>query len=146
MKKYFLYFILFIAVCGFARGNHLSIEQKIVNKITHALFPYKKVVYIYSYGIENTSLFQNDPYIKLVDNIKKADILFIAKGDFNEKKISKKPIIVLKYSLLKKYPSAIGAYFFQKSRPNIVILEPRLKKMHIKLPKEFERYIEYRIW
>jgi len=135
-----------MAVCGFAKEAHLSIEQKIVNKITHALFPHKKVVCVYSYGLENSLEFKNNPYAKLVDNVKKADLLFIGKSDFDKKKISKKPIIVLKYSLLKKYPSALGAYFFQKSRPNIVMLEPRLKKMHIKLPKEFERYTESKIW
>jgi len=146
LKKYLLYLILFIAVSGFAKEAHLSIEQKIVDKIAHALFPYKRVVNVYSYGLEDTSLFQNNSDVKLVSSIDKADILFIAKGDFDQKKISKKPMIVLSYSLLKKYPSALGAYYFQKSRPNIVMLEPRLKKMHIKLPNEFERYIESKIW
>jgi len=146
LKKYLLFIIIFISVSAFARGTHLSIEQKVVNKITHALFPYKKVVSVYSYGLGDTSEFKNNPYTKLVDNVKKADLLFIGKSDFDKKKISKKPIIVLKYSLLKEYPSALGAYFFQKSRPNIVMLEPRLEKMHIKLPKEFERYTESKIW
>lgn len=146
MKKYTLFIFIFIAVCAFAKDTHLSIEQQIVNKITHALIPHKKVVRVYSYGLESSLGFKNNPYTKLVDTVKKADVLFIGKSDFDKKKISIKPIVVLKYSLLKEYPSALGAYYFQKNRPNIVMLEPRLKKMRIKLPKEFEKYTESKIW
>jgi hypothetical protein len=56
------------------------------------------------------------------------------------------PIVALDYSLLKKDKNALGAFYWQKGRPNITFIANRLKKKGIKLPKEYERYIENNVW
>jgi ribosomal protein L7Ae-like RNA K-turn-binding protein len=56
----------------------------------------------------------------------------------NEKVI----VFATNYLAFVKSPNAIGAFFYQKGRPNIIFREENLKKHNIVLPKEFEKYIE----
>lgn len=146
MKKTILFIAIFLAVCAFGQSNNLLIEQKIINKITHALCPKKQLIFVYYYGKQLPLSLKTNPDIKITDKVDKANIIILGIDGWRGKKTGDKPIIVLEYSLLKKYPTAIGAYYWQKGRPNIVMLEPRLHRMRIKLPKEFEKYTESKIW
>lgn len=146
MKKIIIFLISALAVCAFAKSNDLPIEQKIINKITHALYPNKQIVLVYYYGKQLPLSIKTDPDLDITNNPDKADVIILGDDGWKGKEREDKPIIVLEYSLLKKYPMAIGAYYWQKGRPNIVMLSPRLRRMHIKLPKEFERYTESKVW
>jgi hypothetical protein len=55
-------------------------------------------------------------------------------------------IFVLNYKLLSDIPQSFGALFWRKGRPNIVILEPRIKEQNIEISKNLEPYLEEKIW
>lgn len=54
----------------------------------------------------------------------------------------KKIIFLTDYKEYKKTQNAIGVLFWQKGRPNLILNEKKLEELSIKLPKEFDPYIE----
>ena len=69
-----------------------------------------------------------------------ADILIVT---HYEKILVDKPIFVRKYHLLQKYKKrAIGGFYWQKGRPNIIFVKKSLDKFDIILPDKFQKYIE----
>lgn len=46
------------------------------------------------------------------------------------------------YALLNKDERFIGAFFWQKGRPNLLFLRDRLNKADLSLGREFDKYIE----
>ncbi|MCW8895887.1 MAG: hypothetical protein OQK48_08310 [Sulfurimonas sp.] len=63
-----------------------------------------------------------------------------------EKECSSKHIFVLNYNSLSHVPQSFGALFWKKGRPNIVLIEPRIKSQLIKISKDLEPYLEERVW
>lgn len=83
---------------------------------------------------------------KKVDSCKKANVLIITSNKKVPSSCSSKPMLALKYNLLKNNPNVVSAFFWQKGRPNIVFLKDRLKKFNITLPSSYTKYIEEKIW
>ncbi len=143
MKK-FLAIVLCLYSFVFASDKEANeIQNQIIYKILTAIKHKESKINVYI-KCKNSTL-KDNKHIKIVKEYKKADIVIIdhktsLPGDCQV------PIFTLDYNLLKEYPEAIGAFFWQKSRPNIVFISPRLKKFHILLPKEFDEYIESKIW
>ena len=137
---------ILLSLCSFAKDNSLSIEKKILTKISHVLVPEKKVISIWYFGSKIPLALSKNSFFNIVDDYKKADLIIIDEIGWKVKLDLHIPIVVLDYSFLKEYPTAVGAYFWQKGRPNIVLITPRIDKIGIKLPKEFERYAESKVW
>jgi len=55
-------------------------------------------------------------------------------------------IFVLNYKLLSEVPQSFGALFWKKGRPNIVILESRIKAQKIKISQNLKPYLEDKVW
>jgi len=55
-------------------------------------------------------------------------------------------IFVLNYKLLSELPQSFGALFWKKGRPNIVIVEPRIKAQNIKVTNNLRPYLEEKVW
>ncbi|MEA3369836.1 MAG: hypothetical protein U9Q40_00685 [Campylobacterota bacterium] len=55
-------------------------------------------------------------------------------------------IFVLNYKLLSEIPQSFGALFWKKGRPNIVIIEPRVKAQNINITKNLKPYLEEKVW
>ncbi|WP_456463829.1 hypothetical protein [Persephonella sp.] len=70
-----------------------------------------------------------------------ADVV-IAGDLLKNKDCEKKVMIVTKYYLIRKYQNAVAAFYWYKGRPNIVFIKERLEKFGIKLPTEYEKYID----
>ncbi len=83
---------------------------------------------------------------KVVQSCEDATIIILENKDNLKKACSNKHIFVLKYELLSDIPQSFGALFWKKGRPNIVIIEPRIKKQSIKTSKNLEPYLEKKIW
>ena len=138
--------ILFsLSVYASHSGDNFLIEKKIMIKIAHAVVPHKRVIKV---CLRDTKL-PADIYKKnfiIVQDCKMADLIILGKYNDQNYSSKNKPIIVLDYNLLKRYPDAVGAFYWQKGRPNVVMIAPRIKKMGIKLPVEFKGYVETRVW
>ncbi len=73
-----------------------------------------------------------------------ADIIFVDKiSHLPPECRDEKKIFVTKYSEYRNHRSkVIGAFFWQKGRPNIIFNKERLEYFGIKLPKKYDKYIE----
>lgn len=91
----------------------------------------------------NKILLNNDTaFVKSCD---KADIA-ILETDTSVVKCKNRPVITLRYNLLKIYSNSIGSFFWQKGRPNIVFIEARLRDHNITIDSSFNDFIEDTIW
>ena len=140
---YVLKSLLSLLLILLLQASPLEAEKKIYQIIIKAIFPTKHIVRVW---LDNPKAFAAILYlstIKVVENPQKADILFISKQDSFSKISFNKIIFVNSYKLLKNYQNiAIGGFFWQKGRPNIVFLRRTLQKHHIHLPVKFQKYIE----
>lgn len=82
--------------------------------------------------------------VRFIDTCAQADVAIIETKQVAN--CGQVPIITLKYELLKTYPNSIGSFFWQKGRPNIVFIEPRLEKLSIDIGPQFSAFIEESIW
>lgn len=145
MKKFILLLLLSLSLFS-SNTTLLSVEKQIIKKILYAVVPDKKIINVYFQGSNIPDSIKKNKVIHIVKDYKKADVIIVEQKNCKQNKNLHKPIIVLDYNLLSKCPNAIGAYFWQKGRPNIVMIEPRVKKEGIKLPDEFKIYLESRVW
>ncbi|WP_200762861.1 hypothetical protein [Nitrosophilus alvini] len=135
--------LLFFTVLSLS-ASVLEIEQKIYRTVLSAIFPDKKSIIVWTDKPEKKVIYEKIEGTKITNDIKKADILFV----HNPKTLTnlntyKVIIFVGNYALLKKYQNvAIGGFFWQKGRPNIVFIKKNLQKLNINLPKTFEEFIE----
>ena len=75
------------------------------------------------------------------ENIKNARLILITKK-IPENIPSNAILITTEYSLLIKEPRVVGAFFWQKGRPNILFVRKRMQEVNITLGREFDKYIE----
>ncbi len=116
-----------------------EVEQKICNKILLSIFKEKRFIKVW-FNSRNPYKNLKDKKFLFVEIPDQADILIV---DHYEDILADKPIFVKKYHLLRKYKNrAIGGFYWQKGRPNIIFLKSNLQKYNIKLPDEFSRYVE----
>ncbi|ADN08974.1 hypothetical protein [Sulfurimonas autotrophica] len=135
--KLLLVIILFIGTI--LSADDLQVESAIYNKIISAVTKKEKPkVYIYKHC---KSLEKYPGNIKLVSNCKDADIVIVTTLKDIPKVCYGKNMFGTKYSHLKN-PNVLGAFFWQKGRPNILFYKYRLDQNHIKLDKSFNKYIE----
>ena len=140
MKKYLLAFILLPLLL---QASQLSYEAKIYRLTASVLFPNKKIIYVWTDSDKNSKVLRQIPTVKQVEEIEKADILFVThRTDISSKTMK----FVTSYKLLKRYKaSAIGGFYWKKGRPNILFLDSSVKKYNVKLPESMHKYIEYKL-
>ena len=79
--------------------------------------------------------------IKIVKDCKEANLVILSTTKNIPKECLSKVLFGTRYSHLKN-PNVIGAFFWQKGRPNILFYQKRLDKHNIKLDPNFDKYIE----
>jgi len=121
-------------------SSELIIVSKIMDKISTALI-HKNEILVFIKDKKNVEITKHSNHLKEVSSCNEADIIFT---DGKEKIKCNKKVLVFatNYLAFRKSPKAIGAFFYQKGRPNIIFRKENLKKHNITLPKEFEKYIE----
>lgn len=136
MKKVVLLFLINIIVFA----SQADVEFKIYTTIINSLFPNKNIVYVWC-DSNDLNFLDKSQKIVIIPDIKKADILIIS-HQLSQPEIDK-IIFTRDYKLLKKYKeNAVGGFYWQKGRPNILFLKRNLQKFHLELPKTFKDYIE----
>lgn len=80
---------------------------------------------------------------RIVGTCLNADIVFIdTAAAAVPEPCQDKPLIATKYAAFRNDSRFVGALFWQKGRPNLILLRPRLGQMKITLPAEYEPYVE----
>jgi hypothetical protein len=137
LKKLLLLFILLIPLLF---ASDLKTEQKIYKLIIHTLLPEKKEIKVWSDSLQNEKLLKTIPNLIVVKDSKDADFLLLDQQNITN---TKGIIFVSNYKLLQKLRNkAVGGFFWQKGRPNILFLQENLKKRNITLPQSMQEYIE----
>lgn len=134
MKKLLL--ILLTSIVTFA--DDISIEKKIYETFFAALWAGEKPTVYVDTPIASLEL-KSDKFT-LTDSCKKADIAIMTQSEIPYD-CRKKIVFGTRYRHLNK-KFVIGAFFWQKGRPNIVFDRAKLRSKNIQLPASLEEFVE----
>ncbi|RXK04481.1 hypothetical protein [Halarcobacter bivalviorum] len=120
-----------------------ELEAKIVTKIAKDILV-DKPIYLYIPHMQELDKKIYSLSVKIVQNCNKANFIFVkySKPYPCEKKQNPHYLLTNNYKQLLSNSNFLGAFFWSKSRPNIVLIRERLKQKKVKLSEEYERYIE----
>lgn len=139
----FFYRFLMIAFMNsvlYAEVSNTSIETKIIEKIAASLFPGQRIT-AWGETTDQKNMIKQSTKLNAVENSNDAQFIIVAKRipqNFSNSSV----LITTEYSLLKKEERIVGAFFWQKGRPNVLFLRGRMQKANLKLGHEFDKYIE----
>jgi hypothetical protein len=143
LKKITIITILFTFFLSIS-SNSAPLEQikaKIVYTVAHILTQ-KDDIKIFTDDNEFDCIFSQKMHIKKAEDCTDADVIITNDIDNLSKKCSNSLIIVTNYRDFMRCKNAAGAIFWQKGRVNILLKRERLKKMHIKITKDMENFLE----
>ena len=135
MTKIFLISILITTIYANDVKLAASIFNEIVSSITHK----KNAVVFLHDKIQSVSKYPGKLHV--IKDCSRADVVLLSTVKDIPKECDSKILFGTRYSHLKN-KNVIGAFFWQKGRPNILFYKDRLKKHNIKLDKSFDKYIE----
>ena len=137
MKKLFL----IVATLALLFASEAQTERKIYDAIIHALFlDQERTIHLWSDSDRLRDELQKLRDIKIVEDIDQADMAIITNKLPKECKCL---LFVTSNRRLKEYKNkAVGGFFWQKGRPNILFLKANLHKLNIKLPESMKQFVE----
>ncbi|MEA3330406.1 MAG: hypothetical protein U9Q29_01780 [Campylobacterota bacterium] len=135
MKKIILFFLIISAVHSENSQKESSIFNMIAKSIASKTEP---TVYIHT-EIKSLQLFPGD--LRIVKECKEADIVILSTIKNIPAECKGKLLFGTRYFHLDKR-DVIGAFFWQKGRPNILFYKKRLELNGIKLDSSYNKYIE----
>ncbi len=130
--------LLILLSCTLAFADDVSLEKKIYESFFDALSTEKTPKVYVDSKKESLSLSSNT--FTLVNSCKEADIVVMTQSDLPEV-CQSKIVFGTRYHHLKN-DFVVGAFFWQKGRPNIVFIEDRLIVKKITLPESLQDYLE----
>jgi hypothetical protein len=132
-------FFIVLFISTILNSDDLQIESSIFKEVIGAMVKTDNPkVFIYK---ENNSLQKYSDGLELVYSCSNADVVVISTLKNLPSLCFDKIIFGTKYSHLKD-SRVVGAFFWQKGRPNILFYKDRLDKNDIKLDSSFDKYIE----
>ena len=141
MKFLFLSILSALLLSASSVDSKVKILEKIISEIS-----VNKQITIWSDDKEILSKIKNHKKFITTTACKKANFVILKDKKYLSKVCNDTHVFVLNYKLLSDIPQSFGALFWKKGRPNIVILESRIKKQNIKISKNLEPYLEDKIW
>jgi len=131
--------VLFLLIGTGIYANDMQLEAAIFNKVIMAITQKQSPkVYIYR---SNEALQSYPGKLEIVARCKDADIVILSTLKALPEACKNKILFGTRYQHLYEN-RVIGAFFWQKGRPNILFYEQRLDFNHIKLDVSFNKYIE----
>jgi len=133
-------FILVLALFSSLFSSDLKTEKKIYGVILHTLLPHKTDIKVWCADKTKEDLFKDMQGVECITSAIKADFILLSK----ELKIKSDAIkFVTSYKLLQvEKTSAVGGFFWQKGRPNVLFLRKNLQAHKITLPPSMQEFIE----
>ncbi|WP_320036364.1 hypothetical protein [Halarcobacter sp.] len=121
----------------------IDLEAKIITKIAKDITHHKKIN-LYIPDIKQIDKKVYSTKLNIVNSCQKADFIFVKYDDKNLKcpNIDNKFFFTNNYKKLLNSDKYLGAFFWSKSRPNIVLIKNRLARKQINLKKEYNKFIE----
>jgi hypothetical protein len=122
--------------------KEVELEAKIISNIAHASTSNKIHLFIPEISQNEKEIYAN--FFTLVNNCNEANFVFVKK-QLNIDAIcqeKEKLFFTNNYQKLLSDSRYFGAFFWNKSRPNIVFIKQRLEDKHITLSSEYQQFIE----
>ncbi len=126
-------------------ASNVDSQVKILEKVVSEISLSKKIT-IWSDDKDILAKIKNHKKFTTTANCEEATFVILKDKKYLSRVCSDTHIFVLNYKLLSDIPKSFGALFWKKGRPNIVILESRIKKQDIRISKNLEPYLEDKIW
>jgi hypothetical protein len=121
--------------------KEIELEAKMIYKIAKDVI--KKGVKIHIPDISKKEKEVYSKYFTLTQDCSTANFIFDKKGYVSRECISdSKVYFTNNYRRFISNSRYFGAFFWNKSRPNIVFAKKRIEQKDIKLPYEYKKYIE----
>lgn len=146
------YFILILANLLYAQNytfmldaytKETELEATIIQKVAAASLPNKEIrLFIPDISELEQKVYQE--FFTLTTSCKDANFVFVKKSvDISGYcRDTKKLFLTNNYRKLLNDERYYGAFFWQKSRPNITFIAQRLQKQGVELPLEFDKFVE----
>ena len=130
--------VFFILNIQFSNAFDIETASKIFDKLFYAVLQ-KEEIFVFTKDEEYKKVFINSKYLKIVDNPIKCDIILA--NDKNDLKNSNNKIVFTnEKELLEEQENVIGAFYWNKGKPEIVFMKERIEKNNLKLQEGFEKY------
>ncbi len=145
MKRFFAFALLLISTVAYGVEPG-ELEVKILERVFGDLTG-KRRVKIFIVGSERDRFVKNierfSVKIRTVDSCKDADLVFIAgKGkEFPEGCRGRLTFSTSREDIL-LVEECVGAFYWKKGRPHILLIKEKLQERGISLPDEYKRFIE----
>jgi hypothetical protein len=121
--------------------KEIELESKIITKIAESSINKEIILFIPEITEIEKSIYSK--IFKIGKNCKEANFIFVKKNiDKNLCKNKNKLYFTNNYKRLLSNKKYFGAFFWSKSRPNIVFVKNRLAKQNISLPNSYKQFIE----
>jgi len=123
--------------------KEMELESKIIKKITNITVKQKVVLFIPKITKSEVKFYSK--LFTLSNNCEEANFIFVKKNITKDslcKNKSGKLYFTNNYKKLLNNKDYFGAFFWSKSRPNIVFIKKRLDKMLISLPNSYKQFVE----
>jgi hypothetical protein len=121
--------------------KEVELEAKIISKISNEILKKRAKLYIPNISKIEKEIYSN--YFELTKSCKNADFVFDKNGlQGSDCGVGKKVYFTNNYKKLISDGNYIGAFFWNKSRPNIVFAKQRLERNGLLLSYEYDKYIE----
>jgi len=126
-------------------ADSIDHQVKIIERIFSEI-SINKEMKIWSDNNDILLLIKDNSNFKTVESCSDANIIIIDKKKDLSSSCLEKYIFTLNYCSLSEITQSFGALFWKKGRPNIVIIEPRIREQNIKISKTLEPYLEDKVW
>ncbi|AXH15384.1 hypothetical protein [Malaciobacter mytili] len=124
-------------------NKEIELEAKIIFNIASLISKNEEIkLYIPNISEDEKSIYSK--FFKLSETCESSDFVFIKKVNksFVPCKGKNKYFFTNNYKKLLNNEEFFGAFFWTKSRPNIVFIKNRLESRKISLPKNYQKFIE----
>ncbi len=125
-------------------NKEIELEAKIISNIAQNLKSGSEKISLYIPQISETEKNIYSGFFNIASSCSDADFVFV-KNEKNDNQLcneNKKIFFTNSYDTLLKNKQFIGAFFWSKSRPNVIFVKDRLIKNHIELPEIYNKFVE----
>ncbi len=137
--RYITLFLL--TLCLLYAGKKDDITVRILEKVFVEV-AHKKEVVIWADTPRLIDLIKASGLLRYDHDCRRADILLIDRSSIIPTSCKNTVHFATDYHTLVEHHDAVGAFFWQKGRPNIIFLRHSLERLGIVLSHEYEKYIE----
>ncbi len=144
-KLFFIFFLLSVSTLLFANDEAKNLKMRIIGALSHTVSE-KSLPHVY---FDDNSFFQFDTKefgFIISHYCQDADIVFTKNASSLPKSCldpKRHKVFTLSYRDYIHYEqNAIGAFFWQKGRPNIILNKELIEYYGLNIPPHYEKYVE----